>query len=79
MLAKERAQHAAEEYKKSTTFKDEMTKARTESYQMCFTDCQKKISRLHPELDFSSIIIGEEDDEGDGDQQVAEELEAVPP
>lgn len=38
-LAEKRAHQAIEEYKKSTTFDNEMTETRVVNYQMGFIDC----------------------------------------
>lgn len=73
--AKQRAHRAIEEYKKSTAFDDEMTKAGVESYKMGFGDCLDKVLKLYLDLDISKVTIDDINEE----DKAAEQAEDVPP
>lgn len=63
---------AIEEYKKSKDFKDEVTEATYDAFQLVFVEC-KKVTKAFLEFDLGSIIAIEAEQQEEGE---AEEVEA---
>lgn len=62
-IAKEKVLWVVKDYKKSSTFENEMTEARAFSYEISFNDCKKKVKELFPCLDLGKVVDGEEDED----------------
>lgn len=70
------------DYKKSTTFENEVTEVGAFNYEIGFHDCKEKVKEHFLELDLHKVVadgeevIGEGDEEGEIQEEAVEEIQA---
>lgn len=76
-LTKVESLRAVDEYRKSATFKEEVTKASSYSSKYGYDDCKAKAKELFLNLNLKKIVLWEEEEEEEGEIQKEQAIEVV--